>query len=74
MCNIFTIIEYKNTLVREKYNQLLRTFNKNQENCLKMNMNQKTYLHKYTDTNFPPTSPSVSKTRLKSEIRWVRLS
>ena len=73
MGSIFTLIEYKNTLVRERYNQMLRTFNKNQENFMKMNMNHKVYLHKYTDTNFPPTSPSISKTKL-NEVSWVRLS
>lgn len=72
--SIFTINEYKNTLVREKYNQLLRTFQRNQENCLKMTMSQKLYLSKYTDTNFPPTSASISRTKLRSDIGWARIS
>ena len=76
--NNFSISEYKNTIVRERYNQLLRYYSKKDEKTHVNSFVNSKHVNpgQYSDNNFPLTLGSIfySKQTSVSKIKWVRIS
>ena len=80
----FSISEYKNTIVRERYHQLLKFYSKKEEQDARLLScsqagNYKYVQNKaqYTDNNFPLLQSCVFRnknTSINSKVKWMRIS